>query len=207
MDPTCSSRSSTGPAEVSPRTDGILVGMTPLPPPLPHPVLRVPDWPLPAYRFVPGLNPHPFRHPDGHMYVSGDAPPEAPWNSETPWMTDRRYLRGMDLFDQRFYWESHEAWEALWHHAERGTAVSDLLQALIQAGAFMLKTHLGQERGARDLLTRSTGRLRSVAEREGPVWRGLDLLETTRRLDAYAAGGPWPLLANLDSHQRSEGHP
>lgn len=165
----------------------------PLPAPEPAPPLRLPDWPLPAYRYVPGLNPHPFRHPDGHLYTGGGAPAEAPWSPDTPWAEDRRYLRGLDLFDQRFYWEAHEVLEALWHFAPRGSADAALLQGLIQAAAALLKRHLGQPRAAERLLERAQARLADAAK-HGPWQRGLHLPSLSPRLAEEFARGGWPLL-------------
>lgn len=170
--------------------------MTPIPPPPTPPPLRLPDRALPPYRYIPGLNPHPFRHPDGHLYTDGGVPAEAPWDAAAAWTDDLEYLRGMDLFDHRFYWEAHEAWEAIWHQVDREAPYAVLLQGLIQAGAFALKHHMGHDRGAARLLAASAGRLMSVSESRGPLWRGLDLPETASRLRAFAAGGDWPLLAN-----------
>ena len=146
---------------------------------------------------MPGLNPHPFRHPEGHLYTDGSAPTEAPWDPAAPWAQDREYLHGMDLFDQRYYWEAHEVWEAIWHQVERATPYSVLLQGLIQAGAFALKRHMGHERSAARLLEASTGRLEAVARDAGPRWRGLDLPVTVSRLRAFSEGGDWPTLASV----------
>lgn len=45
------------------------------------------------------------------------------------------YLRGIDLFNHGFYWESHEAWEAVWISAGRRGSVADFLKALIKVAA------------------------------------------------------------------------
>ena len=115
--------------------------MNPIPPPANPSPLRLPDWPLPSYRSSPGLNLHPFRKPGGHMYTDGSAPTPHPWNPDTQWEEDRDYLRGLDLFDQRYYWESHEVWEGLWNQVPKESSFSLLLQALIQAGAYAIKVH------------------------------------------------------------------
>lgn len=168
-----------------------------IPAPDPAPPLRVLDWPLPAYRYVPGVHPHPFRKEGGHMYEGGDAPDHAPWQPVEPWQEDRIWLRGLDLFDQRFYWECHESFEAVWHELERGTTLHTLSQGLIQAAAFVLKTHMGQERGAGYLLERSTMKLEKAAAEAGIVQRGVHIPGLIRSLDEFKETGVWPVLGSL----------
>jgi hypothetical protein len=151
---------------------------------------------MPAYRFVPGLHPHPFRKEGGHMYTDGTAPEHAPWQPDLPWEEDRIWLRGMDLFDQRFYWECHEAFEAIWHELERGSLLHTLSQGLIQASAFVLKTHVGQERGASYLLERASLKLQRVQEEAGSTVRGVDLPVLLERLSAFHEGGDWPCIGS-----------
>ena len=58
-------------------------------------------------------------------------------------------LWGMDLFNQGYYWEAHEAWEALWRAAIRGSAEHNLLQGLIllaAAGVKLRECKLGAAR-------------------------------------------------------------
>lgn len=161
-----------------------------MPAPEAPPPLLVSGWPLPTYRYVPGLGPHPFRHPDGHLYTDGSAPGEAPWDPGQPWQTDLRWLRGIDLFNQRYLWEAHEAWEALWHHAPRGSAEAALLQGLIQAAAGLLKRHMGERAAAERLISRATARLREADRQAGPLLRGIDL----PALVAALAEPGWPTI-------------
>lgn len=165
-----------------------------IPPPEPPPARLLPDWPLPAYRYVPGLNPHPFRHPGGHQYTGGDAPTEQPWDPATPWRGDRRWLRGLDLLNHRYLWEAHEGLEALWHFAPRGGADAELLQGLIQLGAGALKRHMDEPRAAERLLERAGQRLQraaGLAEAEGATHlRGL----RTSRLQVLPVVDGWPLI-------------
>lgn len=144
---------------------------------------------------MPGLEPHPFRHPAGHLYTDGSAPAEAPWDPCRPWRQDPAWLWGCELYEQRFYWEAHEAWEALWHQVPRGSLDHTLLQGLIQAAACVLKHHLGHAAGARRLHARARQRLIAVVDEAGPAVRGLDLPACVAQLDAYVAGGTWPALA------------
>lgn len=141
-----------------------------------------PDRVLPAYRFVPGLNPHPVEHPAGHSHGgrADDArvPPDR-------WRENKAYLYGIDLYHQGYYWEAHEAWEGLWRQAPRPSLERDFLQGLILNSAAQLKAHLGSARGCRRLSRSSEERLERVRARvEGGTFMGLDvslLLEQLRR--------------------------
>ena len=156
------------------------------PPEVPRP-LRVPDWPLPGYRFVPGLNPHPVKHPEGHLHGAHTPDP-------APDEVERFYLRGLDLFDQRFWWECHEQLEAVWHTAERGSPWFDHVQGIIQVAAACLKHHVHEPRGASRLLERATERLQRVVAAEGAVAWGVDVPALLADTRAHLEGGPHPEL-------------
>lgn len=130
--------------------------------------------PLPPYRFVPGVHPHPTRDPAGHSY---EAVPRlnrhAPWKPEQ-WCSLDDWLYGVDLFNHFYFWEAHEAWEGLWAAADRDTPPSLVLQGLIQIAAALLKVHTGALDGARTLSTEGLDKLRRAAACE-PVLLGLDL--------------------------------
>ena len=128
------------------------------------------------------------------MYTDGSAPTPSPWVSGTHWTKDRDYLRGLDLFDQRYYWESHEVWEGMWHQVPRDSSFSLLLQALIQAGAYTIKIHSGRQSAAEKLLERVRMRLLQVEVQEGAPYCGLVPSVVLERLESFAAGGPWPSL-------------
>jgi len=166
----------------------------PIPAPDVAPVVRRADLPLPAYRYVPGLHPHPFRDPAGHRHLHGHVWPAPLWSPRGDWRSDAPWLHGLDLFDHRFYWESHECWEAIWHAVDRSHVDRQLIQALIQAAAFVIKKHCGTERAARHLLARSLGRLDTVVDTVGARHRGVDIPVLAARLRAFDAGGPWPCV-------------
>jgi uncharacterized protein len=165
-----------------------------VPPPEPPPRLRVPEWDLPAYRFVPGMSPHPFRHPDGHMYSDGSAPKAPHWVPDLPWETDRLWLRGLDLFDQRYFWECHEAFEGIWHQAEPGSGVHILCQGLIQSSAFVLKVHMGHERAAKVLLSAAQSKLKMAHDLAEDAFRGVRISTLSQRLSSFQEGGDWPVI-------------
>ena len=128
------------------------------------------------------------------MYTDGSPPEETPWEPSTPWQHDHRYLFGADLFDHRYYWEAHEAWEALWHFAEPDSNVHRLLQSLIQYAAAVLKHHVGHQAGAMRLFERSTERIELILETADSPYMGIALPELTSRVSIRLAGGPWPIL-------------
>jgi len=128
------------------------------------------------------------------MYTDGSAPSEPAWNPDTPWDSDARYLFGADLFDHRYYWEAHEAWEGLWHWATPQSSTHRLLQSLIQFAAATLKCHVGHQGGAERLYSRAEERLAMIQVDEGPIFRGIQLDELPRRVHCFLGGGEWPTL-------------
>lgn len=149
---------------------------------------------LPPYRYVPGLNPHPFRTPGGHAYTDGSAPEEKPWDPTLPWEKDLDFLHACDLFDQRYWWEAHEAWEAIWHAVPRTDPLHNLLQALIQISASLLKRHLGTDGAADRLMARARARLHTARQAMGDVHRGIDLAALDASLEAHSLDGTWTVL-------------
>jgi len=167
----------------------------PIPAPGSPPMRRIESIQLPDYRFVPGVNPHPFRHPDGHMYTDGSSPKEEHWDEGMDWRKDPRFLYAADLFDHRYYWEAHEQWEALWHFASPDGDTKAVLQSLIQIAAAMLQHHMGSSRGASSLLGRASERLMPILDGDQPVFRGIDLAALIAESRACLAGGEWPILS------------
>jgi uncharacterized protein len=116
-------------------------------PPEPPPA-RLTHGAFPSYRYIPGHSPHPRRDRSGHSWAAPE--PRVSVIDDATWSGCSLYLRGADLFNHAFWWESHEAFEALW----RGSAppASDLLQALIQVAASEIKRFSGAN-GAASTLT------------------------------------------------------
>ncbi len=116
------------------------------------------DRPLPPYTHIPGVTPHPISDPAGHSYglhpsIAVDtAAADAPliWENliEHP-----EFQWAVTLFNAGYYWESHEAWESLWHQAGRTGLLADYLKGLIKlaAAGVKLREHnlAGFERHAR----------------------------------------------------------
>ena len=155
-----------------------------LPEPGDRGVRRYSQRPFPAYRYVPGVHPHPNRDAAGHSY---EPPPRssrhAAWDPDG-WQRLDDWLYGVDLFNHFYFWEAHEAWEGLWAAAPRGGPSSLLLQGLIQIAAALLKTHMGVAAAARTLSCEGLDKLRHAAA-GGARQLGLDLHAVTPRLARY----------------------
>ena len=102
---------------------------------------------LPPYSYVPGLTPHPTSDPKGHSF--GVDPPAAAPLEEASFGGNPTYLHAIELFHHGFYWEAHEAWEALWHAAGRSGATADFLKGLIKLAAAGVKLREGRAAGVR----------------------------------------------------------
>ena len=160
--------------------------LTDLPEPGDRGVRRYSPRALPAYRYVPGVRPHPTRDPSGHSYEpSPTLNRHAPWGPDD-WRNLPDWLYGVDLFNLFYFWEAHEVWEGLWAATQRDTAVAMALQGLIQIAAALLKIHMGVLPGARALASQGLEKLRHAAAAH-PALLGLDLPATTERFAEYVA--------------------
>ncbi len=152
---------------------------------------------FPAYRFVPGLHPHP-RRAGGHSFeVAEDDPPGA-WSSRQ-WRTLSPWLHGVDLFNHFYFWEAHESWEILWAQQQRASNDRFFLQGLIQIAAALLKVHLGSINGARTLSRAGTEKLKRVSQR-APAHMGLSLGETIDEMESYFRPLAMEILPILDAN-------
>lgn len=137
-----------------------------------------PDRAFPPYPYVPGQTPHPTRDPAGHSYGVEETP-AAP--DPGRWRDSGAYLYGIDLFNHGYYWEAHEAWEALWHACGRTGRTAAFLQGLIALAAAGFKAREGIEAGVRRHGERAAGFFVDVAADDrqagslGPTYMGLDL--------------------------------
>ncbi len=150
----------------------------------------LPDEPLPRYAHVPGRTPHPHSDPAGHSFgVQAVLLPEP---DPLRWQDNRAYLRGLDLFNAQFYWESHEAWEALWMAAGRTGATADFLKGLIKLAAAGVKQLEGRPEGVRSHARRAAELLRAVAGETGqPAFMGLQLQSLIEQAEGVVRHG-WP---------------
>lgn len=151
---------------------------------------RLGNQPLPPYRHVPGLTPHPVTHAEGHSFCA-HAEPSQIAGLELPrdWRLCADYLEGVDLFNRAYFWEAHEAWEALWHAVGHDTLVGRYLQGLIQASAALLKQHAGVDRGTLSLHAKSSRNLTParqwLAARSRDRFMGVALVAWEDRLAVY----------------------
>jgi len=117
---------------------------------------------FPPYTYVPGRAPHPVSDPAGHMH--GHEPPQPPPLDPDHWQDSDTYLFGIDLFNHGYYWEAHEAWESLWHAAERQGTVADFLKGLIKLAAAGVKSLEENPAGVERHTNRAVELLSSVSQ-------------------------------------------
>lgn len=118
----------------------------------------LPDEAFPPYTFVPGLHPHPESDPKGHSFGVPRTTPQP--LTEENWPTSRPYLRGLDLFNARYFWEAHVEFESLWIASGRSGSVASFMKGLIKLAAA----------GVKHLENRPDG-VRSHADRAADIWR------------------------------------
>lgn len=101
------------------------------------------DRPLPAYAYVPRMHPHPVSDPKGHSY--GDASRCIEPSHELSIQQHNDWA--IDLFNNGFYWESHEVWEAIWVALGRVGTQADFVKGLIKLAAAGVKAREGNANG------------------------------------------------------------
>lgn len=145
--------------------------------------------PLPPYSYVPGGRwPHPTSSPLGHLH--GRLQGRPPAIEGDAWSDSEAYLRGVALFNAGYYWEAHEAWEALWHaHGRRG-ATAMVLKGLIKLAAAGVKIREGREAGARSHARRAAEHFAEAISAAGPRRLGLDLPEWIKHAECIAMRPP-----------------
>lgn len=128
----------------------------------------------PPYAFVPGGGwPHPVSSPEGHSYARRNLTAEPVVGDD--WEGSPVFRRGIALFDAGYYWEAHEAWEALWNaHGRRGPT-ADVLKALIKLAAAGVKVRERQPHGVRTHAARAAALFEAVRSESGPRHLGLDM--------------------------------
>ncbi len=136
---------------------------------------------LPAYRFVPGLLPHPIRDPGGHSYRSVRSQVHPFWSPDQ-WRAIEAYLRGVDLFNRFYFWEAHEVWEALWKSHPPQTDPARLIQGLINLAASLLKLHMQEASSSRKLWRAASEQLTPFRDRH---WMGIDVVRLRKEADDY----------------------
>lgn len=155
--------------------------------------------PLPRYRFVPGLDPHPTRDPDGHSF--GAAEPTAQYLPPEEWRRNAEYLYGVDLFNRRFYWEAHEAWESVWRASAGDVTQRQFIQGLILIAAALLQWFMGSPAGVLRQRAKAIPRLSRALNESPDDFMGVALArwlpDVERRLERLAALPPGKLPARM----------
>jgi len=146
---------------------------------------------------LPGRDPHPTRDPRGHAFGRSEEPP--PFLNARRWRESKPYLWGVDLYNHGFLWESHEAWEGLWHVSKSDRILASYLQGLIQCAAAWLKISMQQPKGLERLAALALEKLEHVSTTSGGRYMGLDLETFLPAVRAFAASHPtsstgYPLL-------------
>jgi SagB-type dehydrogenase family enzyme len=146
---------------------------------------------FPAYAYIPGHWPHPTRDTDGHSFGRGELAPLR--LDPRAWRANATFTRGLELFDAGYYWEAHEAWEALWVGCDREGPTADLLSGLIKIAAAGIKIRQGNASAAARLATRATESLqRAEAAGGSATMAGLSFsrLQVLARQAENAHGRP-----------------
>ena len=154
-----------------------------------NPPRRLADLPFPAYRFVPGIHPHPIKDPQGHSFARQEP---ALLDDNGPWVESSDWLFGLDLFDFRFYWEAHEVWEARWKMLDGDDKA--FLQGMILSAACLLQRHMGRERIALKSWKRAKELLHPALM--SSQWRGIQLAQFVQHMDVDLPRGGWPVIEN-----------
>jgi hypothetical protein len=145
---------------------------------------------LPPYTYVPG---GPWPHPNRAKESRDD--PRREDSLGTPTMPEDvaaspLFGRGVKLFDAGYYWEAHEAWEALWDAAGRRGPTADVLRALIKLAAAGIKVRERREPGVRTHARRAAECFASARRLGGAHQLGLDLDKWIERALAIAESPP-----------------
>lgn len=84
---------------------------------------------LPPYRFIPGINPHPYKEKQGYNY--GKSEPTFVGTTKQ-FYNEEFYKFALDLFNNGHYWEAHIYFESLWNSFGRKGQQADYFKGLIQ---------------------------------------------------------------------------
>ena len=136
---------------------------------------RLSSRPFPAYRYVPGRDPHPFSDPRGHSY--GQAEPDCTGEAAAlfrDWRSSPHFCYSVDLYNYAYWWEAHSGWEGLWRCLEPDEPRRFALQAFIQVSAAHLQRFLGRAAGVEMLLKHARLHL-DAARSGGAALLGCDL--------------------------------
>src|SRR5262245_41358414 len=141
--------------------------------------------PLPPYTYVPGRTPHPVSSPEGHM--RGHAPLDV--GDPARWWNGEAFRTGLTLFNHGYYWEAHEAWEAVWKALPRNGTDSLFVKGLIKLAAGGVKCMEGNVAGAQRHFRRSVELINAGARTGAPF----DIDELRALISAATVKPPTPV--------------
>ena len=157
-----------------------------------------PARPFPPYRYVPGgPHPHPIRDPSGHSYERLPRSGHPTWDPRE-WRTLEAWLWGVDLFNAFYFWEAHEAWEALWAVKAKDSPPALFLQGLIQLAAAMLKVRTASVDAAGTLSREGLDKI-ALAASTAPCLLGLRLEDVRAAFIIYFRPLAQRTLPRLDA--------
>ena len=97
---------------------------------------------------------------------------------------DKRFEKGLELFDQKEYFECHEVIEELWLETPSDDKYRDLYKGVIQAAAAIYQLERGILSGAKGLFRTSV----TYLEKYRPEALGLDIDKFIARLKVFFEG-------------------
>ncbi|MBZ0215578.1 MAG: DUF309 domain-containing protein [Fimbriimonadaceae bacterium] len=130
----------------------------------PGPVVRYADYPLPAHRYLPGIN----ERPDGLKIPVSAA-----------------FAYGVDLFNHGCWWEAHEIWEDVWLDQPQQSLNRLAMAVLINAANLNLKITLGKPNAAHRLERDIAERFDEWTRRGGETLFGVDVSHWCGRYLVY----------------------
>ncbi len=122
----------------------------------------VPHRTFPPYAFTGFPQPHPVNDPRGHSWGHEEEPADA--LEEFSWSDNEEYLYGFDLFNFGYYWEAHEAWEAVWIASGKKGPIAEFLKGLIKMTAAGVKARNGQTVGVQKHSEKAVEHFEKAAE-------------------------------------------
>ena len=156
---------------------------------------RYTDRKFPPYRFVPGKAAHPTRDPDGHSYLKHPEPLAA--FEAGQWQSCEEYLYGIDLFNHGYWWEAHEALEAVWIAAGIETETGLFIQGLIQIAV----AHLKRFQGFNDMTKRMAADGLDKMKHIKGIFMGIDVAAFRSAVESYCANeNQPPVIIKLNTY-------
>ena len=105
---------------------------------------------LPPRPHLPGRTPRPDAEPFGALKA-----PLADCASLADFQHSAAFRAGFACFDQGYFWEAHECWEAVWIRLPPASRERQLVQALIQLANARLKAAMGNAAASMRILERA----------------------------------------------------